>query len=451
MRVKNRIGWMLSRLGVVGVLFLALGLAGGIPVWAEDVGGASTEVLKVDTGDTAWVLTSSALVLAMTMPGLALFYGGLVRSKNVLGTIVQSLAILASVSLIWVLFGYSLAFGPDVGGVVGSLEWIGLAGVGYSPHPVYGPTIPHQAFMVFQLMFAAITPALITGAFAERMKFNAVLLFSGLWAVMIYCPLAHWIWGGGWLAKLGALDFAGGAVVHISSGAAALACAYAVGPRKGFGTDYMAPHNLPMTVLGAGLLWFGWFGFNAGSALGANGNAVSAFVATHTAAVTATLVWIVVEGWHRGRPTVLGAATGAVAGLATVTPASGYIGVGPAIVIGFVAGLACYFGIVVKGKFGYDDALDVVGVHGVGGVLGILAVGLFASKAINAGAVDGLFYGNSGQLWVQLVTAVVTLLFSFFGSFVILKLVDKTVGLRVPAEEEVTGLDLSQHNERAYS
>jgi ammonium transporter, Amt family len=451
MRMMNRIGWMPGRLGAVGVLFLTLGLAGGIPAWAEDIGGGSAGVLKVDTGDTAWVLTSSALVLAMTMPGLALFYGGLVRSKNVLGTIVQSIAILALVSLIWVLFGYSLAFGPDIGGVVGSLEWIGLAGVGYTPHPVYGPTIPHQAFMVFQLMFAAITPALITGAFAERMKFNAVLLFSGLWAVVIYCPLAHWIWGGGWLAKFGALDFAGGAVVHISSGAAALACAYAVGPRKGFGTDYMAPHNLPMTVLGAGLLWFGWFGFNAGSALGANGNAVSAFVATHTAAVTATLVWIVVEGWHRGRPTVLGAATGAVAGLASVTPASGYIGVGPAIVIGFVAGLACYFGIVVKGKFGYDDSLDVVGVHGVGGVLGILAVGLFASKAINAGAVDGLFYGNPGQLWVQLVTAVVTLLFSFVGSFAILKIVDRTVGLRVPAEEEVTGLDLSQHNERAYS
>jgi len=447
----NRIGWMPGWLGMAGLVFLVLGLTGIAPVWAEDVGGASPGGLKIDTGDTAWVLTSSALVLAMTMPGLALFYGGLVRSKNVLGTIVQSLAILSLVSLIWVLFGYSLAFGPDVAGLVGSLEWIGLAGVGYSPHPVYGPTIPHQAFMVFQLMFAAITPALITGAFAERMKFSAVLLFSSLWAVLIYCPLAHWIWGGGWLAKFGALDFAGGAVVHISSGAAALACAYAIGPRKGFGTDYMAPHNLPMTVLGAGLLWFGWFGFNAGSALGANGNAVSAFVATHTAAVTATLVWMLVEWWHRGKPTVLGAATGAVAGLATVTPASGYIGVGPAILIGCAAGLACYFGIVVKGKFGYDDALDVVGVHGVGGFLGILAVGLFASKAINAGAVDGLLYGNPGQLWVQLVTAVVTLLFSFVGSFVILKLVDAMVGLRVPAEQEVTGLDLSQHNERAYS
>jgi Amt family ammonium transporter len=434
---------------------ISLGMLSGISVlllgsvaMAQD---AAPATLKVDTGDTAWVLTSSALVLAMTMPGLALFYGGLVRSKNVLGTIVQSLAILALVSLIWVVFGYSLAFGPDVGGIIGNLDWFLLSGVVYTPHPVYGTTIPHQAFMVFQLMFAAITPALFTGAFAERMKFGAVLLFSGLWAIVVYCPLAHWIWGGGWLAKFGALDFAGGAVVHISSGAAALVCAYAVGARKGFGTEYMAPHNLPMTVLGAGLLWFGWFGFNAGSALGANANAVSAFVATHTAAVTATIVWIIVEWQHRGKPTVLGAATGAVAGLATVTPASGYIGVGAAILIGIAAGIACYFGIVVKGKFGYDDALDVVGVHGVGGVLGILSVGLFASKAINAAGADGLLYGNPGQLWVQFVTAIVTVLFSVIVSYVLLRVVDATVGLRVSTEQEMTGLDLSQHNERAYS
>ena len=445
MRIVQRIRWMRSPGWLAGVACLVLGLFGLSPAWAEE---APT---TIDTGDTAWVLTSSALVLAMTMPGLALFYGGLVRSKNVLGTIVQSLAILALVSLIWIMFGYSLAFGPDVGGIVGNLDWILLSGVGYTPHPVYGTTIPHQAFMVFQLMFAAITPALITGAFAERMKFSAVLLFSGIWAVVIYCPLAHWVWGGGWMGKMGALDFAGGAVVHISSGAAALACAYAVGPRKGYGTDYMAPHNLPMTILGAGLLWFGWFGFNAGSALGANANAISAFVATHTAAVTATLVWILVEWQHRGKPTALGAATGAVAGLATVTPASGFIGVGAAIIIGLVAGLACYFGIVVKGKFGYDDALDVVGVHGVGGIIGILAVGLFASKAVNAAGADGLFYGNPGQLWVQLIMAAVTLVFSLIGSFAILKIVDATVGLRVPADQEITGLDLSQHNERAYS
>ncbi len=445
MRVVQLIGWMLGPRWLAGLGYLVFGLLWLSPVWAQEAGA------KIDTGDTAWVLTSSALVLAMTMPGLALFYGGLVRGKNVLGTIVQSVAILALVSLIWVVFGYSLAFGPDVGGIVGNLDWIMLSGVGYTPHAVYGPTIPHQAFMVFQLMFAAITPALFTGAFAERMKFSAVLMFSGLWAVVVYCPLAHWIWGGGWLAKFGALDFAGGAVVHISSGAAALVCAYVVGARKGFGTDYMAPHNLPMTVLGAGLLWFGWFGFNAGSALGANANAVGAFVATHTAAVTATIVWIIVEWQHRGKPTVLGAATGAVAGLATVTPASGYIGVGAAILIGVAAGIACYFGIVVKGKFGYDDALDVVGVHGVGGILGILSVGLFASKTINAAGADGLLYGNPGQLWVQCVTAAVTALFSIVVSYGLLRLVDATVGLRVSTEEEMTGLDLSQHNERAYS
>ncbi len=445
MRIVHRARRILSLRSLVGIGYLMVGLVWLSPAWGQEGAG------KIDTGDTAWVLTSSALVLAMTMPGLALFYGGLVRSKNVLGTLVQTLAILALVSLIWVVFGYSLAFGPDVGGVIGNLDWMLLSGVGFTPHAVYGATIPHQAFMVFQLMFAAITPALFTGAFAERMKFSALLLFSGLWTVVVYCPLAHWIWGGGWLAKFGALDFAGGAVVHISSGAAALVCAYVVGARKGYGTEYMAPHNLPMTVLGAGLLWFGWFGFNAGSALGANANAVSAFVATHIAAVTATLVWIIVEWQHRGKPTVLGAVTGAVAGLATVTPASGYIGVGAAIMIGIVAGVACYFGIVVKGKFGYDDALDVVGVHGVGGLLGILSVGLFASKAINATGADGLLYGNPGQLWVQFVTAMVTAAFSVVVSYLLLKVVDATVGLRVSTEQEMTGLDLSQHNERAYS
>ncbi|WP_053382010.1 ammonium transporter [Nitrospira moscoviensis] len=407
--------------------------------------------LKADTGDTAWVLISSALVLAMLAPGLALFYGGLVRSKNVLGTIMQSFMILAVVSLLWVLFGYSLAFGPDKGGVIGGVDWIGLNGVGAEPHPSYGPTIPHQAFMLFQLMFAAITPALITGAFAERKRFSAMVLFSALWSVLVYVPLAHWIWGGGWLAKMGALDFAGGAVVHISSGAAALVCALVLGHRRGYGTDYMAPHNLPMTLLGTGLLWFGWFGFNGGSALAANGVAVSAIVATHTAAAMAALMWCLVEWLHRGKPTVLGVASGAVAGLATVTPAAGYIGAFPAMVIGFFAGLVCYFAIVWKGRFGYDDSLDVVGIHGVGGILGILATGLFASKAINAGGADGLFYGNPGQFGVQALTAVVTAVFSAVGSYVILKIVDGVTGLRIQPDEEATGLDLSQHNERAYS
>jgi Amt family ammonium transporter len=406
---------------------------------------------KIDTGDTAWVLISSALVLVMLVPGLALFYGGLVRSKNVLGTVMQSFVILAAISLLWILVGYSLAFGPDKGGVIGGLEWVALSGVGADPHPTYGPTIPHQAFMFFQLMFAAITPALIVGAMAERMRFGAMVIFSILWSMVVYVPLAHWIWGGGWLAKLGALDFAGGAVVHISSGASALVCAIVLGKRRGYGTDYMAPHNLPMTLLGTGLLWFGWFGFNGGSALGANGIAISAMVATHTAAAMAAMVWCLVEWRHRGKPTVLGVASGAVAGLATVTPASGYVGPFSAMLIGAAAGITCYFAIVWKGRFGYDDSLDVVGIHGVGGVIGILATGLFASKLVNAGGADGLFYGNPGQFGIQLVTAVAATAFSVIGTFMILKIVDGMTSLRTPPEEEATGLDLSQHNERAYS
>jgi len=397
------------------------------------------------------VLVSSAFVLAMLMPGLALFYGGLVRTKNVLGTIMQSVMILSVVSLLWILFGYSLAFGPDKGGVIGGLEWVGLSGVGSEPHPVYGPTIPHQAFMLFQLMFAAIAPALITGAFAERKRFTSVILFAALWSVFVYVPLAHWIWGGGWLAKLGALDFAGGAVIHISSGAAALVCAIVLGKRRGYGTDYMAPHNLPMTLLGTGFLWFGWFGFNGGSALGANGIAVSAIIATHAAAAMGAIAWCGAEWAHRGKPTVLGVASGAVAGLATVTPAAGYIAPMSAIAIGLVAGMTCYAAIVWKGRFGYDDSLDVVGIHGVGGVIGILATGLFASKVVNPGGADGLFFGNPGLFGIQLLVAAVTTIFSIIGTFVILKLVDSMTGLRVSSEEEATGLDLSQHNERAYS
>jgi Amt family ammonium transporter len=430
--------------GVAGALIL-LAESWGTQVWAQNT------PLKVDTGDTAWVLVSSAFVLAMLMPGLALFYGGLVRTKNVLGTIMQSVMILSVVSLLWILFGYSLAFGPDKGGVIGGLEWVGLSGVGSEPHPVYGPTIPHQAFMLFQLMFAAIAPALITGAFAERKRFTAVVLFAALWSVFVYVPLAHWIWGGGWLAKLGALDFAGGAVIHISSGAAALVCAIVLGKRRGYGTDYMAPHNLPMTLLGTGFLWFGWFGFNGGSALGANGIAVSAIIATHAAAAMGAIAWCGAEWAHRGKPTVLGVASGAVAGLATVTPAAGYISAMSAIAIGLVAGMTCYAAIVWKGRFGYDDSLDVVGIHGVGGVIGILATGLFASKVVNPGGADGLFFGNPGLFGIQLLVVAVTTIFSIIGTFVILKLVDSMTGLRVSSEEEATGLDLSQHNERAYS
>lgn len=434
-------------------LRILLGWGGALALtvlWTAQ-GFAQSPAPKIDTGDTAWVLISSALVLVMVVPGLALFYGGLVRSKNVLGTVMQSFAILAVVSILWILLGYSLAFGPDKGGVIGGLDWAGLHGVGADPHSTYGPTIPHEAFMFFQLMFAAITPALIVGAVAERMRFGAAVTFSMLWSLIVYVPIAHWVWGGGWLGKLGALDFAGGAVVHISSGAAAWVCAVMLGKRRGYGADYMAPHNLPMTLLGAGLLWFGWFGFNGGSALGANGLAISAMVATHTAAATAAIVWCLVEWRHRGKPTVLGVASGAVAGLATVTPASGYVGAFSAMFIGAAAGIACYFAIVWKGRFGYDDSLDVVGIHGVGGILGIVATGLFASKAINAGGADGLLLGNPGQLGVQMVTAVAVTIFSVVGTFMILKVMDGLTGLRIPPEEEATGLDLSQHNERAYS
>lgn len=441
MAMHKRVAVLLGAGG--GMLFASLA---GIPE-----AGAQAAALKVDAGDTAWVLISSALVLLMLVPGLALFYGGLVRSKNVLGTIMQSFMILSVVSLLWIVAGYSLAFGPDHGGVIGGLEWAGLNGVGADPHAAYGPTIPHTAFMLFQLMFAAITPALIAGAFAERKRFSAMVLFAALWSLVVYVPVAHWIWGGGWLAKLGALDFAGGAVVHITSGASALVCAIVLGKRHGYGVDYMAPHNLPMTLLGTGLLWFGWFGFNGGSALGANGIAVSAILATHVAACTGAIVWCAVEWGHRGKPTVLGVASGAVAGLATVTPASGYIGPFSALLIGAIAGLACYFAIVWKGRFGYDDSLDVVGIHGVGGVLGILATGLFASKAVNAGGADGLFFGNAALLGVQVLTAVAVVAFSAAGTFLLLKLVGGMTALRVAPEEEATGLDLSQHNERAYS
>ena len=443
-------------LTIAAVMLGTLALFIGSVAMAQDAtaqagAGVATPVLIIDTGDTAWVLMSTALVLAMTMPGLALFYGGLVRSKNVLGTIMHSAIILCMVSLIWILFGYSLAFGPDKGGIIGGLEWIGLNGVGSDPHPTYGPTIPHQVFMLFQLMFAAITPALITGAFAERMRFSALLLFAALWSVVIYTPVAHWIWGGGWLGKMGALDFAGGAVVHISSGISALICALVMGQRKGYGTEYMAPHNLPFTLLGTGLLWFGWFGFNAGSALGANGIAGSAFLATHTAAATAALVWMWMEWMHRGRPTVLGVASGAVAGLATVTPGAGFVGPFSAIVIGGFAGILCYFAVVWKGRMGYDDSLDVVGIHGVGGIFGILATGLFASKAINTAGADGLFFGNTAQFGIQAIMVAAVAIFSAFGTWIILRLVDAMVGLRVSPEDEATGLDLSQHNERAYS
>jgi Amt family ammonium transporter len=422
------------------------------PVAEAPPAEAAPPAPTVDTGDTAWVLTSTALVLLMTAPGLALFYGGMVRKKNALGTIMHSFIILCVVSVIWVLWGYTLAFGPDKGGWIGGLDWLGLAGVGGEPNPDYAGTIPHQAFMIFQMMFAVITPALITGAFAERMKFSALLLFVVLWSTLVYSPLAHWVWAvGGWVRNMGALDFAGGTVVHISSGVAALAAAMAIGRRRGYGTEAFTPHSLPLTVLGASLLWFGWFGFNAGSAVASNALAVSAFVVTNTATAAAALTWMFVEWAYRGKPTVLGAASGAVAGLVAITPASGFVGPISSIWIGVGAGVLCYFACIIKSKLGYDDALDVVGVHGIGGTWGAIATGLFASKAINSAGADGLFFGNPGQLITQIKAVLITWVFVFVASFIILKVVDAIVGLRISDEEEKMGLDLGQHHESAYN
>ncbi len=408
---------------------------------------------KIDTGDTAWVLTSTALVLLMTAPGLAIFYGGMVRRKNILGTVMQSFIILALISVQWVLYGYTLSFGPDKGGIIGGLDWIGLNGVGLDPNPDYAGTIPHQAFMIFQMMFAVITPALITGAFAERMKFSTFLVFTLLWATVIYDPLCHWVWAvGGWLRNLGALDFAGGTVVHISSGVSALAAAIVMGKRRGYSMESMAPHNLPLTVIGAALLWFGWFGFNAGSAVSSGALAASAFVVTHAATAAAALAWPLMEWIIKGKPTVLGAASGAVAGLVAITPASGFVGPVSAIIIGGVAGVICYFFVtVVKTSLGYDDSLDAFGVHGVGGTWGAIATGLFASKAVNSAGNDGLFFGNPSLVVTQLIAVAVTWVFAFSVTYIILKVLDATMGLRVSDEDEVLGLDLTQHGESGYN
>jgi ammonium transporter, Amt family len=406
---------------------------------------------SIDGADTAFVLISAALVMLMT-PGLALFYGGMVRAKNVLGTIMHSVFLVGLVSILWALVGYTLAFGPDQAGLIGGLDWLGLIGVGTAPEPAYSTTIPHAAFMVFQMMFAVITPALITGAFAERMRFRAFVAFSVLWMLFVYSPVAHWVWGsGGWLRAMGVMDFAGGLVVHLNSAAAALAAAIVIGRRTDYGSESLIPHNLPLTVLGGGLLWFGWFGFNAGSALGANGVAVSAFIATHLAGAAAGLSWTVVEWRHRGRPTTLGVTTGFVAGLATVTPAAGFVSPISAMAIGVLAGGLCYYAVLLKSRLGYDDALDVVGVHGAGGVIGTLAVGVFASAAVNAAGANGLLLGNPAQLGTQAFGVLVILVYSLAVSFALLKLVDRLFGLRINQDEEDVGLDLSQHAEAGYA
>ncbi|MHB9133673.1 MAG: ammonium transporter [Armatimonadota bacterium] len=406
---------------------------------------------KIDTGDTSWLLIATALVLLMT-PGLALFYGGMVRRKNVLGTMMQSFMAMAVISIQWVMFGYSLAFGPSIHGIIGSLTWAGLNGVGVDPNPAYAGTIPHLLFMAFQMMFAIITPALIFGAVAERMKFKAYLLFMLLWATLIYDPLAHWVWGvGGLLRNMGALDFAGGLVVHISAGITALIAALLIGKRRGYPDEPMPPHNLPLTVLGAGLLWFGWFGFNAGSSLGANGLAVYAFVNTNTAAAAAVLAWTIIEWWQHGKPTLLGAASGAVAGLVAVTPAAGFVQPWAAIIIGLIAGGICYGAVNLRFKLGYDDSLDAFGVHGVGGILGALLTGVFATKLVNPAGADGLLYGNPHQLLVQAASVGITLVFVGVVSFIFLKAVDLVVGLRITSADEAEGMDLTEHGESGYN
>jgi ammonium transporter, Amt family len=433
-----------------------LSLFGGVSVvllTAEQV--LAEETSQINTGDTAWMLTSSALVLMMTAPGLALFYGGLVRRKNGLATIMQSFVLVALISVQWVLWGYTLAFGPDHGGIIGGLDWLGLIGVEGVPNPDYAPTIPHQTYMIYQAMFAIITPALITGAIAERMKFSAFLVFSLLWATFVYDPLAHWVWGkGGWMGTnggMGALDFAGGTVVHISSGISALAAAFVMGKRLGYPHEPMPPHNLPFAVIGAALLWVGWFGFNAGSALSSGALATSAFVATNTATGAAALSWMFTEWAMRGKPTVLGAASGAVAGLVAITPASGFVGPLSALVIGAIGGVLCFLACNLKTRLGYDDSLDVVGVHCVGGTTGALLTGLFASKAVNSAGADGLLFGNPAQFITQLIAVVTTLVYCFVVAFILLKIVDALMGLRVEEEEELAGLDLSQHGENAYT
>ena len=434
----------MKRLGIMILLYL-LALTG---VSFAEVQTAPAPQ-KIDTGDTAWMLVSTALVMLMT-PGLAFFYGGMVRKKNVLGTIMQSFIILCIVSVIWVLWGYTLAFGPDKWGIIGGFDWIGLRGVEQGPAPL-APTIPHLIFMMFQGMFAIITPALITGAFAERMKFSALILFSALWLTFVYSPLAHWVWGGGWIGgTLGALDFAGGTVVHISAAIAAITAVVVIGKRRGHGVEGMPPHNLPMTILGAALLWFGWFGFNAGSALASGGLASVAFVTTNTATSAAAMSWLAVEWIQRGKPTALGAVSGAVAGLVAITPAAGFVSPLSSIIIGIGSGIFCYIAVTLKHRLGYDDSLDVLGIHGVGGTWGALATGLFASTAINPAGKDGLFFGNPPLLGIQAIAVVATYVFVFAATLIILKIVDRMVGLRVDEEDESIGLDQSQHGESGY-
>jgi ammonium transporter, Amt family len=404
--------------------------------------------MSINAADTAWIMISTALVMLMT-PGLALFYGGMVRSKNVLSTMMMSFVCLGVIGILWALYGYSLVFGTDIGGIIGGFDYIGLRAVGQAPGP-YAQTVPHLAFMIFQMMFAVITVALITGAVVERVKFSAILVFAVLWFTLVYIPVAHWVWGGGWLAKLGALDFAGGIVVHITAGVSAFAMAVLLGPRKGFHDGApMSAHNVPLVVIGAGLLWFGWFGFNAGSALTSGGLAVSTFVTTNMAGAAGATTWMIL-GWYYSRPTVSGVVTGGVVGLAAVTPASGYVSPLMGIIIGIVAAVIAYYSMRLRSKTRVDESLDVWACHGMGGTWGTLATGLFATLAVNAQGANGLFYGNAKLFLIQLAGAAAVWVFAFGMTWIIGKIIDVTIGLRVSDTEESVGLDISQHGERAY-
>jgi ammonium transporter, Amt family len=445
------------RTGLLWGFGLFLGAAPGI-VLGQSVHAAGAAVPKFDTGDTAWMLVSTALVLMMTVPGLALFYGGLVRTKNILSTLMHSFFCAGLIGVTWVIFGYSLAFGQDHGGLIGGLSFLGLAGTLGTTSPL-APTIPQTLFVVYQATFAIITPALISGTFAERMRFPAFALFTLLWATFIYCPLAHWVWGGGWIAtQIGALDFAGGTVVHIASGISALVTAIYLGKRLGHGQEPMTPHNLPLTVLGASLLWVGWFGFNAGSAGGASELASIAFINTNTAAAAAVLGWLAAEWLRHGKPTMLGAASGAVAGLVAITPAAGFVTPMSSILIGLAGGSVCYLAVSLKPRLGYDDALDVVGVHMVGGTLGALLTGVFATMAINPnvqtlslGLKGGLLYGGPGLMIKQLIAILATYVYCGLGTLILLVVVNAITRVRADSEEEIVGMDLSQHSERAYA
>jgi len=429
-------------------------LASAISAWADDPAAAAAAPAACNPGDISWVLISTALVMLMT-PGLAFFYGGLVRRKNVLSILMQCFMALCLISVQWIFFGYSLSFGPDIAGIIGNLDWMGLAGVGLEPS-AYAPKIPHTLFAIFQMMFAVITPGLIIGAFAERMRFSAFCLFSLAWATLVYDPITHWVWGaGGFLGLqggMGAMDFAGGIVVHINAGMAALAAVLVLGKRRGFPEGISPPHSLPVAVLGAALLWFGWYGFNAGSALAADGLAVTTLLNTHTAGAVAGIMWCILDWMRFGKPTTLGMITGAVAGLAAVTPGSGFVTLNGAIWIGAIAGLICWISVTAfKAKYAYDDSLDAFGVHGIGGIWGTIAVGIWASKAVNPNGANGMLHGNPAQLWIQVKAAVIVMVYSFVMSFILFKIVDMIVKLRVTEREESIGLDLTQHREAGYT